>query len=293
VPLVKAGRVIGALQLVNTETSRVYTSDDLALAEAVASRIASTLENRRLNEQQRMIAVTLQASLLPATLPSIPRLDVAVRYWAAGENTTVGGDFYDVFDLGDGRFAAVIGDVCGTGPVAASFTGLARHTIRAVAWAGAQPESVLAQLDNAIAKSGRDTFCTALYCTLDPTTAGFRLTVVAGGHPLPVLVRADGRCDTVGVYGSALGAMPNARFTAVDTELEPGDALVLYTDGVTDVRPPHGLTPSELQRMIGLAAHDGETAHDVAESLGMRIDVKLPFAQRDDDIALLILKVTD
>ncbi|MEO5837315.1 MAG: SpoIIE family protein phosphatase [Acidimicrobiales bacterium] len=291
VPLVKAGRVIGALQFVNTEASRAYTTDDLALAEAVASRIASTLENRRLNEHQRMIAATLQASLLPDILPAIPRLDLAVRYWAAGEHTTVGGDFYDVFEIDSGRWAAVIGDVCGTGPVAASFTGLARHTIRAVAWNGAQPEGVLRQLDHAMAQSGRDTFCTALYCTLAPTTAGFRLTVVAGGHPLPVLVRADGRCETVGVYGSALGAVANPRFTAVDTELQSGDAVVLYTDGVTDVRPPHDLSPQQLASMIELAARGAKTAKDVADNLGLHIDARLPFAQRDDDIALLILKV--
>ena len=135
VPLIKLGRVIGALQFVNTTSSRAYTDDDLALAWAVASRIASTLENRRLAEHQRMIATTLQASLLPKLLPEIPGLEVAVRYWAAGEGTTVGGDFYDVFEIDGGeRWAAVIGDVCGTGPVAASLTGLAvsHHTSRRV-----------------------------------------------------------------------------------------------------------------------------------------------------------------
>ncbi|MEO8692451.1 MAG: SpoIIE family protein phosphatase [Acidimicrobiales bacterium] len=293
VPLIKGGRVIGALQFVNSESSRVYTPYDLALAEAVASRIASTLENRRLSEHQRMIASTLQASLLPDTLPAIPRLDLAVRYWAAGEHTTVGGDFYDVFEIGGGQWAAVIGDVCGTGPLAASFTGLARHTIRAVAWNGAQPEDVLKQLDHAIANSGRDTFCTALYCTLELTRDGLRLTVAAGGHPLPILVRADGRCETVGTYGSALGAVANPRFTAVATELRAGDAVVLYTDGVTDVRSPHDLDPEQLAGMVRLAAAAADTAEDVADGLGRRIDAHLPFAQRDDDIALLILKVTD
>jgi PAS domain S-box-containing protein len=293
VPLVKAGRVIGALQFVNNEGSRVFTNDDVALAEAVASRIASTLENRRLSEHQRMIASTLQASLLPDRLPTIPRLDLAVRYWAAGEHTAVGGDFYDVFEIGGGQWAAVIGDVCGTGPLAASFTGLARHTIRAVAWNGAEPEDVLTQLDRAIARSGRDTFCTALYCTVQPTGPGFRLTVAAGGHPLPIVVRADGRSETVGAYGSALGALRNPRFTAVDTELHAGDAVVLYTDGVTDVRPPHDLDPEQLARLVRLAAEGAKTAEDVADGLGRAIDEHLPFTQRDDDIALLILKVTD
>ena len=129
VPMLKRGSVIGAIQLVNTDAGRVYTDRDLVLAEAVAGRVASTLENRRLAARQREIATTLQASLLPDALPAIDGLDVTVRYWAAGEGTEVGGDFYDAFAVGD-HWAVVIGDVCGTGPQAAAMTGLARHTIR-------------------------------------------------------------------------------------------------------------------------------------------------------------------
>ena len=124
VPLVKRGRVFGAMQFVMSSSSRRYTSDDVMLANAVAGRIAATLENRRLHEVQRDIAETLQRSLLPASLPDIPGLEVAVRYWAAGEGSTVGGDFYDLFAITDDTWAVVIGDVCGTGPRAASLTGL-------------------------------------------------------------------------------------------------------------------------------------------------------------------------
>ena len=293
VPLVKLGRVIGALQLVNTDASRVYTDDDLALARAVASRIASALENRRLSEQQRLIAETLQESLLPDSLPSIPGIEVAVRYWAAGEHSTVGGDFYDVFEISDSRWAAVIGDVCGTGPMAASFTGLARHTIRAAAWNGAPPDDVLRQLNHAMMRSGRDTFCTALYCTLDPIPEGFRFSVAAGGHPLPIISRANGRCKTIGTYGTALGAVVDSRSTTVAVDLQPGDTVVLYTDGITDVPPPHGLNPTELQALIEHAAAQDISAEHFATNLGDLIDAKLPFAQRDDDIALLIIKVTE
>ncbi len=289
VPLIKGGRVFGALQFVNAEASRRYTADDLTLAKAVASRIASTLENRRLHEQQREIAATLQASLLPDALPTIEGLELAVRYWAAGEGNTVGGDFYDVFAVDD-HWAIVIGDVCGTGPLAASLTGLARHTIRAAAWNDADPDDVLRQLNHAVRRSGRQTFCTALYGALIKTDKGFRLTVAAGGHPLPIVHRADGHCETIGIPGTVLGGVAESRSTTVSTELDSGDIAVFYTDGVTDVRPPHDLTPDALEELVAHAAI-GTTAEEVITNLGYRIDARLPFTQRNDDIALLVLKV--
>ena len=131
VALRKRGRVLGALQFAMSRTSRRYTADDVMLAQSVAARIASSIENLRLHEEQRVIARTLQHSLLPAALPTIPGIEVAVRYWPAGEANDVGGDFYDVFALDPpGQWAVVIGDVCGTGPAAAALTGLARHSIR-------------------------------------------------------------------------------------------------------------------------------------------------------------------
>jgi PAS domain S-box-containing protein len=290
VPLAKGRRVFGALQLVNSETSRAYTLDDLALARAVANRIAATLENRRLAEQQRMIATTLQASLLPHTLPPVPGVDIAVRYWAAGEGTTVGGDFYDIFDVDD-HWAVVIGDVCGTGPAAASLTALARHTIRAAAWNGAGPDDVLRQLNQAIRRSERDTFCTALYCTLAPAEHGMHLTVTAGGHPLPILQRADGSSELVGAAGTLLGAVDASRSVTTAADLGGGDTLVLYTDGVTDVPPPHDLSVADVRQMVARAAAATTTAEAMAVHLGNQIEKRRSFTERADDIALLVVRV--
>ena len=144
VPLRKRGRILGALQFVRSGSSRRYTSDDVALARTVADRIASSIENLRLYEQQRLIARTLQASLLPAALPDIPGFEVAVRYWPAGEANEVGGDFYDVFSLpSSGQWGIVIGDVCGTGAAAAALTGLARHSIHDSAWHGVRRQAIM------------------------------------------------------------------------------------------------------------------------------------------------------
>ena len=131
VPLLRSGRVLGALLLVTSGPGRGYTEDDLVLARVVASRIASSLDNLRLTDEQRRIASTLQASLLPGRLPEIPGVRVAVRYWAAGSGIDVGGDFYDLFAVSDGVWAVVMGDVCGTGPEAAAVTALARHSLAA------------------------------------------------------------------------------------------------------------------------------------------------------------------
>lgn len=290
VPLEKRGRILGAMQLVMAEAGRPYTEDDVLLAQVVASRIASALENRRLDEHQRMIARTLQASLLPETIPEIPGLDVAVRYWAAGEGNDVGGDFYDVFVIPEG-WAVVIGDVCGNGPIAASLTALARHTIRAAASNGAEPHEVLRQLNHAVQQSARDTFCTVLYCTLAAGAEGFRLTVTAGGHPLPILRRADGRCEPVGENGSLLGPLDEPRFHTVATDLGPHDVVVFYTDGLTDVPPPHDLSSEALVALIEDAAAGTTDADVVATKLGQQIEALLAFRSRDDDIALVVLNV--
>lgn len=290
VPLIKRGRVIGALQFVNTDASRTYSEQDLALAEAVASRIASTLENRRLAAHQRAIATTLQASLLPGSLPTIEGLDVAVRYWAAGEGTEVGGDFYDAFVVDD-HWAVVIGDVCGTGPEAAALTGLARHTIRAAAWSGSSPQVVIDQLNQAVLRSDRTTFCTALFCEIYRVADGFRVTVTAGGHPLPIIRRGENGTETVGVPGSLIGAFDGARSTTCETGLRAGDSMVLYTDGVTDLPPPHGMDLSEMLGAVARAGRAGTSADQVAANLGDEIASKLPLTDRNDDIALLVLKV--
>lgn len=162
-------------------------ADDVALAETVAGRIASSIENLRLHEREREIARTLQRSLLPPSLPDMPGIDTAVRYWPHGKASEVGGDFYDLFALEDaGRFALVLGDVCRTGPAAAALTGLARHTIRDSAWHGDAPADVLAALNRAVRRSGDGTFLTGLYATIDTTRDAVRLTVAYGGHPLAV-----------------------------------------------------------------------------------------------------------
>ena len=291
VPMLKRGRVTGGLQFVMAESGRAYDEDDLALAESIAARVASALENRRLADRQHHIAVTLQASLLPERLPDIPDLEAAVRYWAAGEGTEVGGDFYDLFDVGDGTWAAVIGDVCGTGPVAASLTSLARNTIRACAWRGDHAVTLLDWLNRAMLETRPGWFLTACYLSLRPAGDGFAVEITSAGHPHPVVLRADGRAEVVGAPGTLLGAFDLVRFETVVDHLGPGDTVVLYTDGICDVAPPHGLTEDQVVSLFQAAGAEADDGEALADGIHDRLAAVLPVDDRNDDIALLLLRV--
>lgn len=289
VPLITKRGSIGAMQFA-TSSERRLTVDDVALAEGAADQIAAALDNVWLAEQHRMVSRALQEALLPVEIPEIGGLQVAVRYWAAGLVNEVGGDFYDVFETTRGNYSVVIGDVCGTGPQAAAVTAKARHTIRAAATHGAGPADVLGWVNDAILVSHRGRFCTVLYATLERSGDGWDLTTVSSGHPLPVHVR-DGIGRLLGTPGTLAGVFPELELHPTTTHLEPGDTLMLFTDGVTDVRPPYGLDDDEVMAMMTAAAIDGTTAEEVIERLGDRLDAVLPFDERNDDMAIIVIRV--
>ncbi len=281
-------RVVGAMQFVHTASDRHYDHDDLALAEAVAGRLAEALDAAWLAERQARIAVTLQQALLPPTLPDIPGIEIASRYWPAGASP-VGGDFYDVFALDDGRWALVIGDACGTGPDAAALTSIARHTVRAAARHGVAPDEVLRWLNDAVLAAHHDLFCTACYVTLAPTEDGWQLTSTAAGHPLPIVASPAGS-STVGRPGTLLGMFEQIETATTTAELRAGDVLVLYTDGMTDLPPPFGITPAELNVLVG-EARSQHSADQLADALHRSLLERVPDRSRQDDVALLIARV--
>ncbi len=290
VPLVKKHQVIGALEFFATGDRR-YGPDDLTLAEAVAGRVASALDNRRLADQQREIARTLQDSLLPDHLPAVPRVDLAVRYWAAGEGTEVGGDFYDVFPVDEGAHALVIGDVCGNGATSAAVTALARHTIRAGAWRGDDPAAVISNLNTAMVRTRPGTFCTVAYAALRPDGEGVRAALAVGGHPLPLVVSADGSVGHVGRTGRLLGVFESTEHPVTEVSLQPGDTLVLYTDGAYDLPPPYGLTTEELAELVAEGVRGAPDAETAAERVSASLAAHRPFVERGDDVALVVARI--
>ncbi len=293
VPLRTKRGVRGAMQFVSAESRRVYDRDDVALAEVAAGRIADALDNMWLTEQHRHISATLQRALLPPKLPTIEGMDVAVRYWPAGVAVEAGGDFYDVFQTlptSPTSWSVLIGDVCGTGPDAAALTGIARHTVRAAARHGQDHRTVLEWLNEAMRLSDRDRFCTAVYATLEARDDRWWFTGCAAGHPRPVLARPCGAA-LMGEPGSLLGVFEEIKLRISETGLEVGDVVVLYTDGITDLPPPHGRSEADVVDLVARVAPRG-TAADVAEAIHSWVTDRLPMAQRADDVALVVLRVT-
>jgi serine phosphatase RsbU (regulator of sigma subunit) len=236
VMLRSAGRPLGTLEVAD-DPAREFTPRDEAILAQLGQVASVAIAKTEAYTRERHIAQVLQRSLLPAGLPTVPGLAAAVRFIAAGEGIEVGGDFYDLFGIADGGVAALIGDVCGKGPEAASVTALARHTLRAAAVYERRPSAVLTLLHRALREARSDgRFCTVAYGELHLHAAGARLRLACGGHPLPLVVRASGAVDPVGKLGTLLGADVEPVLSDVDVELGDGDLLVLYTDGVTEVR---------------------------------------------------------
>ncbi|HUP24647.1 MAG TPA: GAF domain-containing protein, partial [Thermoanaerobaculia bacterium] len=239
VPLIARGRTFGTLTFASDESRRVYTAEDLSFAEDLARRAAAAIDNARLYQERSRVADALQSSLLPPHLPEIPGVEVAALYRPAGEGQ-VGGDFYDLFPAGDGSWWIMLGDVRGKGPTAAAVTALVRYTVRAAAMSADRPSAVLEMLNQAMLRQGQEEsdprFCTLVLASLRAEEDGVRLSVASGGHPLPMVVRAEGRIGHIGGKGMLVGSFEAADFIDETAVLGPGESLVLFTDGVTDAR---------------------------------------------------------
>ena len=304
VPLRARGRTLGVMAL---GFGAVVGEDHLTLLEDLARRAALALDNARLYSERAQVARTLQRSLLPPVLPDVPGIDVAARYVAAGEGNEVGGDFYDCFPTRDGDWAVVIGDVCGKGAEAAAVTALARYTVRASAMLHSEsPDVVLHDLNEAIRRESLHArFCTVLYVSLRLEGDTVRGCVASGGHPLPLILRSDGRVETAGLPGTLLGILPDPEIRPQQLVLRPGDSMILYTDGVIEASPLddrfgpeqfarcvsecHGRAPVAIARHIedAVLAVQGGTVRDDVAVLVLRVSPHLgaPFVADQPGVA--------
>ena len=234
---------------------------------------------------------------LPGRLPKIPGVELAARYRAAGQ---VGGDFYDCFPIADGSWL-LVGDVCGRGIPAAAMTGMARHTIRAAALHTTSPAAILTDLNHVLRASGDErtrasegscgeaSFCTVCLAVVTPTPTGARVVVTVAGHPLPLLVRSDGAVVEIGRPGTMLGALDNIDLSEETRELVAGDALVLFTDGISERRRDrHQFGDQELREILRSLA--GASARELARRVEDAAIAYAPAAP-DDDMAVLTISV--
>jgi PAS domain S-box-containing protein len=234
VPMRLGERVLGTMTLVSAESVRVLDQLDLELAEQIAARAAVAIENSRLYSERSSIARTLQQSLLPDELPEVSEYEVASLYLPAIQTSMVGGDFYDVWAVGD-SWMILIGDVTGKGVDAAALTALVRHTVRTASEFESSPAALLAFVDGTLKKRSILSVCTALCARLD----GSRVTFAVGGHPLPLRI-SSGRAEEVGGHGPLLGAFADVHWDEHSLVLGEGSTLVFYTDGITDARGATG-----------------------------------------------------
>ena len=293
VPLVARRRLLGGL-LVARPSGATYGAEDVTLLLDLARRAALAVDNARLYEERTAIAHALQASLLPPALPAPAEVDFGARYLPAGEGNEVGGDFYDVFDLPDGGWAVAIGDVCGKGAEAASITGLARNVLRLLVREGRSPSQALSSLNAAILELGdRGRFCTAALAVVHPSTerpGGLDLCFSSGGHPPPALLPASGAPMFAGGAGTLLGVVDAPDLNDEEIFLAPGDALVFYTDGVTERRRGSQMFGDDtLLAVLGRAS--GRSADAVAGMLEREVRAFAHEVSRDD-LAVLVVRST-
>jgi sigma-B regulation protein RsbU (phosphoserine phosphatase) len=305
VPLTtKEGHNLGTLCVIDRQP-RDVTDADLAVLRDLAALVMDQLELRLqardvirtegdLRRDAERLSDALQASLLPPTPPAVPGMEVATRFVAGERGLAVGGDFFDVFRLGSNDWALVLGDVCGKGARAATLTGLARWTVRASAVHQFSPAGVLQDLNAALRTDGDDDdhFCSVVFGRLELDTCGAWVTLSSGGHPLPMLVRASGLVEPRGVSTVPLGMFDTV--TAYDHRvgLGPGDALVFYTDGITEARNDRGELFGDERLVQTLERCAGKAADDIA---GVVVDEARSFAgaRLSDDVAVLVVRVPD
>jgi PAS domain S-box-containing protein len=290
VPMVVHDRPIGALTFVNGASGRLFSEDDLPMAQELARRCATAIDNARVYGERDYIARTLQNSLLPSELPLIPGMETAARFRATGEGNEVGGDFYDLFQTGRRGWSLVVGDVCGKGPDAAAVTALARYTLRAAAMRDHLPSRVLGMLNEALLRrSGERTFCTVAYAYLEADEGRAKLGFASGGHPLPLMLRDGGGVEWLGKHGMLLGAVPDPTLANQSVDLAPGDAVVFYTDGVTEAGSPRNALGEERLAQV-IAGCQGMSADDIAgrvEAAALQVEDGAP----RDDIAVVVVRV--
>jgi PAS domain S-box-containing protein len=283
VPISVGGRNLGALSMLSAESGRRFSPADVELAGELARRAGTAVENARLYTERSHIARTLQVGLLPGRIPEIPGWDVATLYRPAGEQNWVGGDFYDVFAV-HGGWLALVGDVAGHGAEAAALTGLARTTLRTAAKLLDDPLAAIATLNAELHMREQMSLCSVAALLLREDGERATAELVCAGHPLPLLVR-DGGVRAVGAFSPMLGAYDVRDWSRTTLELEPGDVLVLYTDGVFDTVGEDGrFGEQRLEDTIAGVAH----APDAVRRIDAALSAFEVGAQADDTAVLAV-----
>jgi serine phosphatase RsbU (regulator of sigma subunit) len=290
VPLMARGRKLGAMSLLRFDGAHAFRYHELRAVEELARQAALALDNARMHSELKRVASTLGSAFVPDRLSQPPGIEVLGLYRAAGELNEVGGDFYDVFERADSEWSLVIGDVCGKGAQAARTTALARYTLRSAAMTAAGPSQMLRTLHDVMrSQLGGHEICTACFAALRPGDGRARVTVALAGHPQPLLVRTDGCVTEVGKAGGLLGFGDEIDVADETFELNTGDTLLLYTDGVTDAGAPRNRLGEE--GLESLLRDHAKTPLGVLLPMIVTEALARSSGRLRDDLALLAVRV--
>jgi serine phosphatase RsbU (regulator of sigma subunit) len=296
VPLLDRGTAFGTLTLLTTG-DHAFDGHTVALAEELGRRAASAALNARQYTERVALGRDLQAGLLLPRVPDLPGAELATYYHPAGEGLDIGGDFYDVFPLGEGTWAFMLGDVCGRGAIAATTTALVRHTARAVAPLLPGPDAVVRAVNRALLdrpESHGTGFVTLVYGHLTPTPDGLDITLVRAGHTLPLLIDARHTAHFVDSPGSLLGITGDPHLSVHRLHLHPGESLLLYTDGITEARNGGAEQFGEerlARALTGVPPHQVGAA-EVIDTLTQAVRAFTGGNDMDDDQAALVMTAT-
>jgi GAF domain-containing protein/anti-sigma regulatory factor (Ser/Thr protein kinase) len=284
VPLTANGEVIGVMSFID-EPGRLFETDDVSLATEVASRTGVALSNATRFQREHVVAEVLQRAVLPDSLPAVEGLRLDAEYRPGIAGAYVGGDWYDVFELGTDRVFFSVGDVMGKGAPAAALMGQVRSAIRAYAVAGQSPTEVLASLDRLFDALVEDRVVTAVVGTFDPSTG--RVCLSNAGHPPPLVLRADGDARFSPLQRSLLIAagLGGAPRPLDELVLQPGDSLIMYSDGLIE-RRGEPIT-SGMDRLAAMATAMADDSWP--ERPAVAFASGLSDEERTDDVVVLCL----
>ena len=282
VPLLLRDDVLGVLHVGSLEP-RSFSSDEVALIELAAERAALAIDHAHSFERERSTAETLQRALLPAKLPEVQGMSAAVRYVPASDDAEVGGDWYDLIPLRDGNVGVVLGDVTGHGIEAAILMAQLRHGLRAYALEGLEPSTVAERLDALIHTPDLERLATLVYAIISPD---LRLRYVNAGHLPPLVISAAGTSRFLDQPGGIpIGCHAGGTYLTEEDELDPGDVLILYSDGLVERRGES--IDDGLDRLRTTALTGPANPQLLADHI---LRALLPGSGGDDDIALLTLR---
>lgn len=285
VPLLIGKQPLGVLVLGRGEPRPRFAEADVAVVEELARRLAAGLANVEAFAREHTVAETLQRALLPATLPRIEGLDLAVRYLPASDGVHVGGDWYDAFPVNHNRVGLVVGDVAGHSIDSASIMGQIRSLLRGYAIDDPCPQEVLRRTNAAVSQILPEAVATAFYAVLDPATGD--LTYANAGHPPPLCTSNRGQAEYLdSPSGTMLGANADTTFAAGLRRLPPGAGLLLYTDGLIEDR--HRDIAEGFTTLLTAARRSaGQTAEQACERVRAAL---LGSASRADDVCILAVR---